>query len=288
MTLISFTFSSLTLTLDPQLAPIPYIDFDISMQKNNHMHLLQDNFQSKIYSFFNHCYEITNPLIMQPMQELLIPKKLHFIWLGSPLPEKYKPLIQSWIDFNPGWECKIWNDADAQAYDFENKDMFNQEANYGAKSDILRYAILEKEGGVYIDVDYECLKNLDTLNHTYHFYIGIQPLDTNYVQLGIGLIGSIPHHPLMNYTIEKLKYNKDVKQIIVKTGPIFFTRCFIEFFGKSGLRDIAFPASYFYPCGYVQRGQPLDEWYKAEAYAVHHWAGSWLSKSAFVPGTFKE
>ncbi len=52
--------------------------------------------------------------------------------------------------------------------------------------------------------------------------------------------------------------------------------------GKTEFRDIALPASYFYPCGYEQRGTDRELWCKAESYAVHHWAGSWLKKEAFV------
>ena len=51
---------------------------------------------------------------------------------------------------------------------------------------------------------------------------------------------------------------------------------------KYELKDIALPATYFYPMSYNQRGMVKSTWIKPEAYAVHHWAGSWLKSEAFV------
>ena len=106
------------------------------------------------------------------------------------------------------------------------------------------------------------------------------------MQLGTGLIAAIPHHPLLVHAVKKIRENRYVQQIIVATGPIFFTQCFINYAHELGIRDIAFPASYFYPCGYDQRLAAQETWYHGiakEAYAIHHWAGSWLGKEAFVP-----
>ena len=42
----------------------------------------------------------------------------------------------------------------------KNNFAFSQASNWGMKSDIFRYEILMKYGGVYIDTDYECLINI--------------------------------------------------------------------------------------------------------------------------------
>lgn len=39
-----------------------------------------------------------------------IPKKLHFIWLGSDIPPQYNVLIGQWREIHPNWEVKIWDD----------------------------------------------------------------------------------------------------------------------------------------------------------------------------------
>jgi hypothetical protein len=78
------------------------------------------------------------------------------------------------------------------------------------------------------------------------------------------------------------KSYKHIQQIIVKTGPIHFTRCFLLNACQNGNKDIALPASYLYPCDYNQKGLSHDQWIKPESFAVHHWAGSWLKPEAFV------
>lgn len=300
VTLLVYTLLLTKYTATHDLTPMPYVDFDISMQREKYNNLLVDN-QLYAYNFFKNAYTQCNPSTVTLMQNQLIPNIIHFIWLGSKLPEKYIPIIVSWATKNPSCMIKIWIDSglpeydlpfdavfiNVQEFEFENRDMFEEEINYGAKSDILRMAILEREGGIYADIDQECLQSFDALRHSFHFVIGIQPLDTNFVQLGIGLIASVAHHPFLLYAIKSLQNNKNIKQIIVKTGPIFYTRCYIQCCGRTGLHDVALPASYFYPCGYTQKGQSIEEWNKPEALAVHHWAGSWLGKEAFVPGTFK-
>lgn len=40
---------------------------------------------------------------------------------------------------------------------------FDAATNFGEKSDILRYEILEKHGGVYADVDVACVQAFDSL-----------------------------------------------------------------------------------------------------------------------------
>lgn len=257
---------------------IPYISFDASMEPAKYPHVFKIPMYTSLYTWFKESYEKISPLKLSPDTQTRIPKIIHIIWLGSPFPEKYKGFMQSWIDHHPDWEFKLWTDRDVADFPMKNKAMFLATTNYGEKADIWRYEILEMFGGLYVDTDQECFKNFDAFNHTYDFYIGVQPLDTNSCQLGIGLIGSIPHHPILQHAIKELPKNKNVQQIIVKTGPVFFTKIFIEAAGRNGYRDIAFPASYFYPCNYYQKGFAENEWRKTESYAVHHWEGSWLGQ----------
>lgn len=172
--------------------------------------------------------------------------------------------------------------VDVKKLKFDNKTFYDKAINYGEKSDILKWEIIYRYGGVYVDTDYECLNPLDTLHYTYDFYTGIQPLDTHQVQLGAALYGAHPGHQIMKACVENIKNNQHIKPIIVKTGPIHFTRMFSIFAHKGNSKDIALPASYLYPCGYDQKGLHAQVWQQPESYAVHHWAGSWLKPSGFV------
>ena len=64
------------------------------------------------------------------------------------------------------------------------------------KSDILRYAILLRDGGVYADTDFECLRSLDLLHDRLNcaLYVGLS--NTGTVELNIGILGGVPGHEL--------------------------------------------------------------------------------------------
>lgn len=315
MALAYFTFvTEKQLLIEEEKKSIQVTVFDESMQLNAYNHLLERRDLKQVYEIFSALYEQNNPGKVQPDEQLRIPKIVHIMWLGGKLPEEYHRYVESWKQHHPNWTILFWTDnslnydqgtktlytfdeleqklktiregerlvVDTAHLSFDNRIFYDEAINYGEKSDILKWEIVYRFGGMYVDTDFECLQPFDKYVHTYDFYTGIQPLDTNMVQLGAALYAGIPHHPIMKACVETIKYNQHIKQIIVKTGPLHFTKVFAHLAGKTGLRDIAFPASYFYPCGYEQRGTNKKLWCKSESYAVHHWAGSWLKPEAFV------
>lgn len=290
-----------------------YIPFDQSMGLAQYPTILDRTDFSQVYDFFKHTYEKNSFQVYHPGDKLRIPQIIHIMWLGGKLPAEYASYVASWKRYHPDWTILFWTDnslnydqgqqviktfdqletvlksahplslvIDTAQLAFENRTFYDKAINYGEKSDILKWEIVYRFGGVYVDTDFECLQPLDNYHYTYDFYTGIQPLDTNMVQLGAALYGAIPHHPILHACVQNIKNNQHIQQIVVKTGPIHFTKMFLACAGKTGLRDVAFPTSYFYPCSYEQRGMPKEEWCKNESSAVHHWAGSWLKPEAFV------
>ena len=92
----------------------------------------------------------------------MIPKVIHYIWLGKgPLPKIAKKCMASWQKFCPDYKIKRWDESnlnlDLNGYTreaYENK-------KFAFASDCLRYDILLREGGIYLDIDVELLKPLD-------------------------------------------------------------------------------------------------------------------------------
>lgn len=121
-----------------------------------------------------------------------VPKKMHFIWIGGPIPQIFADNIKKWKEKNPDYEVHLWidtaasnpnqidavekaaNDAvadiggeihnlsepkhpyfDAQSknMNYYNDEITGESRNLAAASDILRMEILFREGGVYIDTD---------------------------------------------------------------------------------------------------------------------------------------
>ena len=211
-----------------------------------------------------------------------IPKVIHQIWVGSPLPQKYYRWQESWQKYHPDWEYKLWTDKDIEEFGLTNKHWYDKTPNYGQKADIARYEILYRLGGVYADMDFECIQSLDIFHHTCDFYTGIG--QSPHFRLFNGLIGSAPGSPVLKECIETIdlneKYASDPRMnIIHTTGPWHLTRCFLRKAESSG-KCVAFPSNYFYPCPirHEHNPQKIAQWIRPESFAIHHWAGSWASQ----------
>ncbi len=274
--LVSFSFLQATLDI---------VDFDTSMDfyKN-------DSFVKKRLAKMNHkltqfcrdMYEQNKAL--EPMITPIIPKIIHIIWVGPKTPP---PILDECLEsikkHMPTWECKIWTDAEVSQLSLENQQYYDEETNYGAKSDILRYELLYRFGGVYLDVDFVFLKPLDFLHHTYEFYTGLMPSYTRDV-LSNGIIGCVPGHPIMQHCINTIKEHRiHKKDIIKRTGPIHFQQSFYAVTKNlTHKRIIALPKSYFLPLDENDVFLSVEDqktYIKPEAFSVHYWANTWSTKN---------
>ncbi len=185
--------------------------------------------------------------------------------------------MRSWVEHHCGrdWKYQLWTDEDVEHISLYNQQFYDETDNYGVKADLLRWEIVYRFGGVYVDIDFECLQPLDMFHYTYDFYTGLQPLDTGFVQLGSALFGAIPGHPILKHCIETIKDHWHEKGVPQKTGPIHFTKSFYAVAGKDGNTDIAFPAHYFYPLGSTKIELKKKVWILRGSFAVHHWAKTW-------------
>ena len=223
---------------------------------------------------FNSLYSITPK----------IPKIIHQIWLGSPLPKKETSLTKTWAAHHPDWLYILWREKDIEQLKLHNKKLYDATHNFGEKSDLARIEILERIGGLYIDTDFECLKPFDELVHRCDFFAGISfviPKSDTVFETFNGLIGSIPHHPILKRYISDVAKSKN-KDITRKTGPYFFGKTILKDFNKYDLVDVIFPTSYFYPWPNTElknnARKEIEKWIKPESYAIHHWHVSWHKK----------
>ena len=215
-----------------------------------------------------------------------IPKVIHQIWLGSPYPEKYVALRDTWLALNPGWEYKLWMEEDIIALKLVNKKQYEKAKNYGERSDIARYEILYRFGGLYIDTDFECLRSFDVFHHCFDFYAGLG-FGPEF-ELCNGLIGAAPGNPILKCAIEKIGTYEPGIQIDTPfiTGALFLGKCFYETLKtqSKSVRShcVALPSSYVYPWPYWERAykerEEIEAWFKPETYAVHHWYTSWVNR----------
>ena len=143
--------------------------------------------------------------------KLAIPKIIHQIWLGSERPSssKYKAWFDSWIVHHPDWNIMWWHDDEVQAMknrgELKNAMAFDAAQNYGEKSDILRYELLLKYGGLYVDTDMECLASFNELHKCesdISFYAGWS--NTATIEVNNGIFGSVPGHPILKKLVQAI------------------------------------------------------------------------------------
>lgn len=255
-----------------------YIDLHMKYSySHNQENMVNNDDWKKIISCYNN-FELS--------YDTLIPKKIHQIWLGGTLPDNYKRLTESWVKYNPEWEYKLWTDSDVDELDLINRPVFDSMRNLGMKADLLRVEILNKFGGLYVDVDFECLKPFDDF-HKLSFYSGI--VYGSNVEINVGLIGSIPNHPILNDYLSNLNYNgKETQEDIFNTtGPYYFTKIFLKNITTETKDIVAFPTIYFYPFhnsyypdkrlfGFDENELSLiKNFFTEDSYATHWWHVNW-------------
>lgn len=191
-----------------------------------------------------------------------IPKIFHAIWLGGkPLPAKFAEYLQTWQTHHRDWQFILWTDGTLPP--LANQTQFDAAKCLAQKADIARYEILHRFGGVYVDVDFECLKPITTLLGSIDGFAGEEDKSS----VAIGIMGAIPQHPVFYEALRRLPESFAAHENVVNaTGPGFFTRICR---GRADFR--IFPPHVFYPVHYSGH-----RWCDiADAWANHHWAGSW-------------
>ena len=192
-------------------------------------------------------------------------KIFHHIWLGSPLPKNVKRYRKTWHKHHPDWKMMLWRDKNLP--EMINQDYLELCNTYSEMSDLIRYELLYQYGGVYLDTDFECYKNIEPLINDYELFISTE----DYRHLCGGFVGSIPKHPIIKRLIDRIP--GQLKATVGKTsdlriGPSFVT----ENIHPSEIAIL--DKIYFYP--YLPGQQYERDNKNGVAYAAHHWHGSWL------------
>lgn len=229
----------------------------------------------------------------------MIPKIIHQTWINSNIPESFQHWQKSWGKMNPDFKYILWTNEDIEdlinEQDFEIKNLFYSYKNNICRIDLARYLILNKFGGLYVDIDFECLKPHHKLLSGHQLMMGLEPdTHSNYkktVSSGIRTIvcnawmASEPKHPFWSHLLSHLlssQFNSDVLEI---TGPFALTRAIASYGGK----DISIiPSKYIYPIdknacwsGQVQDLEFFDN-NTRDSLALHHWVGSWFRPSDYL------
>lgn len=88
----------------------------------------------------------------------------HFIWIGDTgLPPLYQQCLDSFYKKHPYWKIKLWTSKDADRIISESKYDFNKYSSFINRYNFIKYHILAKEGGWFVDLDIQWKSNIDQI-----------------------------------------------------------------------------------------------------------------------------
>jgi mannosyltransferase OCH1-like enzyme len=220
--------------------------------------------------FFEQAYLKQLPLLNHVSSSAKIPKIIHFIWVGpSRFPLESIENLKSWKKLHPDWTLKFWSDSfeapppvdGIEKHIISELNLFNLSPlvtnatpNY-EEINILKCQILYEQGGLCVDHHLKCYQPFDSFHSTYDFYAGLAPPRNKQEEIVVSscLIGAKPFHPIICFTIEKMKEagsqfrpisvekNKlGLQDSMVSIALTQITRSYL------GLNDVVFPSSFFY------------------------------------------
>jgi GT2 family glycosyltransferase len=140
-----------------------------------------------------------------------IPKIIHQLWIGSkPAPTT---LMNSWKDKHPDFEYIFWNEEEIKKRDFVFKcqDKIDDIEEINGKADIMRWEILYKYGGVFLDADSICIEPIDQELMNKKCFAGWEQEEVRPGLIATGTMGFPKKHPLVKDAIKWI-LNNEVSQ----------------------------------------------------------------------------
>ena len=135
-----------------------------------------------------------------------IPKIIHQMWIGDKTKCPTK-LMQSWKIKNPTFQYIFWNEDEIEKQNmiFECKTQIEDIVEINGKCDIMRWEILYKYGGVFIDADSICLLPLDNYFMDKQAFATYENEKKRKNLVATGTMGFIQNHYLCKNIINWIK-----------------------------------------------------------------------------------
>ena len=193
-----------------------------------------------------------------------IPRILHQTWKSREIPGVTASWVASWMNVHSRWEYWFWTDDDTKElfarYFYFYYSLYVHYPWSIQRADIMRYFILWLYGGIYADLDMECLRPLDNLLSAYSCIMAREPEEIAYVQhmrnmsiASNAFMACRPRHPFIKFIVNNLYSRITMNGLLETTGPFMLTEMLIKY--KEGMgspprwEDDVYlaPAHYFMP-----------------------------------------
>ncbi len=232
----------------------------------------------------------------------MIPHVVHQIWKSAEVPREWKGFARSWVERNPDWEYRLWTDREIDTYVRDRYPHLG--ATYAGlsfniqRADLARYLILHGCGGIYADLDLECLRPLSALLDGHELVACREPFEHARSGGGRQIIGnaflaSAQGHGLLEAVASEVARKAAAitfhQEVLTSTGPYLFTHVARAYAGRNfSVMDsrVAYPFANHAPqLSLLQRGGSRAEHLRSRliaegTWAVHYWANSWVRNLA--------
>ena len=212
----------------------------------------------------------------------MIPRKLHFCWFGrESMPELAEKCIASWHQFMPEWEYILWNEDNFDVRSVPYAAEAYASKKYAFVSDYVRLWALEREGGIYFDVDFEVFKPFDDLLQ-WRAFAGFE--GSKFLPIRMGVLGSEAHGVWVS---EMLGYYQN--RHFVKEDGTFDLTTNVQFMSAK-MRENGFVQDgkeqdykdlHIFPVEYFSPRQTTGEYFRTEnTYCDHIGLNSWSERKS--------
>lgn len=191
-----------------------------------------------------------------------IEKIIHQTWKSTDIPQHYVKWIKTWTKNHPDWKYMFWTDESARkliADKYSNLlPAYDSYLENIRRADAMRYVILYEYGGIYVDLDMESLRPLNSIVRKYSCILPQEPyehpiIDSNFEHLVINAFMACKKgHPLMKTFHENLPKFSHMWNLLDSTGPHYITLLYREYiqtkFDPTSDDGVYLaPAEYFFP-----------------------------------------
>lgn len=227
----------------------------------------------------------------------MIPRMIHQIWeeVTETLPKEFSKYAETWKEYHPTWQYEFWNqnrmETFVRSYYPGFADKYFSYPYDAQRWNVIRYLILYKMGGVYVDFDYECLEPVDNYIKEKTCCLGEEPdehakMFQKPVLVSNSFIASIQKHPFLKQIIKELYQavspaTDKVNCVLETTGSLFLSDIYRSYSKKEEItlfpNKILSPWSHRDVQMFFRHGisEDIMEEKLRDAIAIHYFRRSW-------------
>jgi hypothetical protein len=223
-----------------------------------------------------------------------IPAILHQTWKTTRIPRHLRRYVRSWSRFQT-LEYRFHTDEDSRNLIADHFPQFLSQYDRFVqnieRADFARYAMMAVYGGIYADLDMECIRSVEPLLTSSCLVIGTEPEEHTAIYgvdqlLCNAILLSPPGHPFWGELMAHIVDNyQPGGHVVYNTGPMAMTHFYLQC--PELFRDVKIvEPTVFYPVIDAYLGGRREGRFEhvsrscsiAEAYTVHHWVHTYVPK----------